>query len=60
MTKSYKANPLRVDRYDNRHTLLRFKYIIISLQIVKRTFYLLNAFRTNVRVNFGCFTTTMS
>lgn len=45
--------------YDKRHTLFQLKYINNSLQIIKRTLYLLNTFRTYVSVNFGSFATAM-
>ena len=60
MIESYKATQFWVDMYDKRHTLFNFKYINNSLQIIKRTFYLLQTFRTNMRLNYGGFAAAIS
>jgi uncharacterized membrane protein len=60
LTKSDLSLHFWVDRSDSNQTLLLTKDINFFLQIIEWTFYLLNTFRTNVRVNFGGFTATMS
>ncbi len=54
MTKSHKAIHFRVDMCDKSHILFPFKYIDFFLQIIKRVFYLLDDFGTNVSINFDC------
>ncbi len=42
--KPTQTHPHLVDMCDKFHTLLIFKYIIFSLQTIKRTFNLIDAF----------------